>query len=203
MASGPAESVDSDNAEGQSGSETLEPEGSAPSGYNAQDPRHVLAMKLGVPAQHLAKGHRHSVREAWQKVKDIALAQKTLSEKIKANNWSGQRPSETDIRSLFCSSSTWDSHWKHFAQVQPSTPLWEWLEETEGQPSALELWGRETLKPSFTELKEVIKNKGYPKKGKGKGKGKKDKKGEGSGKGKGKKKSSSEGSDSDSTESTK
>ncbi len=132
------------------------------------------------------------------KYKACLKALEVMDNKYKEGNWPAPRKArQTVVIELFISKTMWHSHIiKFFKKISEYPDMQLWLEEDDGAPNDLDLWGFEKSPTAytFTDLGAYMgkedklrarKNKGNKgEKGKDKGDGKR--KGKGKGKGKGK-----------------
>jgi hypothetical protein len=125
---------------------------------------------LGIPF-HLSDRSDHGLQISYKKYKAYLEACSTYEQMVGDGQWTGDKLSAVDLIELFVSKSFWHSHVKKcFSQVSNHPLMIEWLENGEGGPSNVDVWGVEKSSYTFKDLK------GYLEKAKEKGKGKDKKK---------------------------
>jgi hypothetical protein len=151
---------------------------SKPSNEASDFSRKELISLLNIP-EHLTTDVKNpGIRVYYAKYKACLLAQETLNQMIQNGSWSGKKPSQTQIITLFTCKSMWHGYMAPaFQDINSHPELKDWLENRADGPSDAEVWGRDKGTYSFKDLKEEKnRRQGRTEKGKGKmnekGKGK-------------------------------
>lgn len=128
---------------------------SEPAGRSTDHSRNELIALLNIP-EHLTRDVKAvGIRWYYARYKAFLEAQETLSKMLKAGTWPGRKPTVITIIELFASKSTWFTYVAPgFGDINNFPILKEWLEEGEGCPSDLDVWGKVKSSYNFADLKD-------------------------------------------------
>ena len=134
---------------------------SQPAGRSADHSRNELIALLNIP-EHLTRDYKApglgktiGLRVYYSKYKACLEAQEVLNGMVKSGTWSGKKPTTITIIELFASKTTWFTYVvPGFADINNFPLLKEWLEDEEGCPTDLDVWGKAKSTYTFADLKE-------------------------------------------------
>jgi hypothetical protein len=130
-----------------------------------------LVALLNIP-EHLAQNIKNAgLKVNYAKYKACLQAQDTLSQKIKQGTWPAgiKKPTNTNIIELFVSRTYWHTYMTPaFHDISHYPPLKEWLENEDGAPADVDVWGTVQNNYSFADLQKEKERRKQQTKGKGK-----------------------------------
>jgi hypothetical protein len=130
-----------------------------------------LVSLLNIPEQLAQPIKNAGLRINYAKYKACLQAQETLVQKIKQGTWpaDAKKPTNTNIIELFVSRTYWHQYVKPaFHDISQYPLIKEWLEDTEGGPADVDVWGKEQNSYSFADLQKEKERRNLNQQKKGK-----------------------------------
>jgi hypothetical protein len=119
-----------------------------------------IVTLLGIPLD-LTNRNNNSLRVAYEKFVAHARAFKTMQLMVSQGTWKRKRLTGTELVELFVSKSMWFRYFSpNFSKVSNFADMILWLEDDDGCPSDLAVWGFEKSTYNFKDLAKYLADGG-------------------------------------------
>ena len=121
-----------------------------------------LISALDIPRHLAVKSTKDAgLRLYYAKYQACLEALNSMDKKFREGNWPApKKATKTTVIELFVSKTMWHSHVNHhFKNLSDHPEMKMWLEEADGAPSDLHLWGYKKSDYTFMDLDDYMKNK--------------------------------------------
>lgn len=118
--------------------------------------KEALVALLNIDEKLVTDSKNIGIKQHYERYKACLEAQQNVNEKFQAGTWPGKKPTSGSIIHLFASKTTWFTYMvPAFCDINNYPDIKEWLEGQDGCPTNLDIWGKDKLTYTFSELKEV------------------------------------------------